>query len=126
MSLNILLVEDFPPGSHVMKIVLSKLGHKVDFIDDAAIAIERFKTSTYDIVFTDISMPIMDGFELTEKLRKIESEEKRVATPIIGLTAMQKEMIEKIDYKKIKMNDILYKPFDITTLKDIISNNLGG
>ena len=50
-------------------------------------ALQKFKTSAYELVLMDMQMPVMDGLQATTAIRRWECEQQRVSTPILALTA---------------------------------------
>ncbi|WP_300728222.1 ATP-binding protein [uncultured Bacteroides sp.] len=85
---------------------------------------ELFKQITeghYDIVFTDIQMPTMNGFDLLRTLRALPTEQAKTI-PVIAITA-RSDMNEK-DFKDFGFNGCLYKPFNQADLARIINKNL--
>jgi len=88
----ILLVEDYPTNQAVMMRHLKTAGYDVDLAVDGSVALEKFRNRRYDIVLMDIQMPVMDGYEATEAIRRFETdgaagrwEGERV--PIVAMTA---------------------------------------
>lgn len=81
---KILLVEDNEMNRDVMFRLLSRRGYQVVFAEDGEAAIEQAQVERPDLVLMDISLPKIDGYEATRRLR--ESEAGRVI-PIIALTA---------------------------------------
>ena len=94
---RILLVEDYPTNQLVAKQHLLAEGFQVDLAENGFRAVELFRQKKYDLVFMDIQMPVMDGFEATRMIRDMEtgkgagddSPESRTGrrTPIIAMTA---------------------------------------
>lgn len=84
--MKILLVEDTRSVAMVMAARLAGLGHEVVLAENGQVAVEKFRTSTPDLVLMDIEMPVMDGFEATNHIRRMEAETD-AWTPIIFLTA---------------------------------------
>lgn len=96
---NRILISSFLKGSKV----------KLELAVDGFEALRKFKAGSYDIVFMDIQMPGMDGFETTIKLREWETAEKRARTKVVALTAMaMHEDIEKA--LKAGCDEYLTKP----------------
>ncbi|ELP5729543.1 response regulator [Vibrio vulnificus] len=83
-ALNVLVVEDTQSNQMVIQLLLNKLGHNVFIANNGSEAIEFIEsnTETLDVVFMDVSMPIMDGLTATKILRNNGFE-----VPIIALTA---------------------------------------
>ncbi len=82
-GLKILFVEDKSVTRKVVKIMLSKMGHKVTLAEDGKQAIEAYQPGKFDVILMDIQMPVMDGITAT----KILKNEHKDLPPIIGLSA---------------------------------------
>ncbi|MFO7600055.1 MAG: response regulator, partial [Candidatus Desulfacyla sp.] len=85
--LCILLVEDVKENQIVVKAFLKKTPHTIEIAENGEIAVNKFISGDYDLVFMDMRMPVMDGYTATRKIRKWEKENRKDATPIIALTA---------------------------------------
>ena len=86
-SLRVLAAEDNKTNQLVFAKMLGKLDIDLTFAGDGRIAVERFEAERPDIVFTDISMPHMDGKEAAAAMRRIEAEKGWPRTPIVAMTA---------------------------------------
>ncbi len=84
---RILLAEDLEDNRDVVALFLKTAPYDLDMAENGAIALEKFKAGTYDLVFMDMQMPVMDGYEATGLIRKWEKEYRRTPTPILALTA---------------------------------------
>jgi two-component system response regulator ChvI len=73
---RILLVDDESDINLLFKTILEENEFKVDFYDDPLLALQNFKSNSYDLLLLDIKMPIMDGFELYKKLLRIDDKVK--------------------------------------------------
>ena len=82
--LRVLLVEDNEMNRDMLSRRLRKKGFEVDMATDGAQGVEMARSGGYDIVLMDMSLPVMDGWEATRRLRA-EPETRDV--PIIALTA---------------------------------------
>jgi len=70
---RILLVDDEPDVIFTFKKGLEAHGFVVDAFKDPVLALSNFKPGTYDLLLLDVKMPQMNGFELYEKIKKIDS-----------------------------------------------------
>ena len=85
--LKVLLVDDSRDNLLLVHAYFKKLPYAIDDAENGAVAVEKFKTGTYDVVLMDIEMPIMDGYTATRAIRAIEVESGLPRVPIIALTA---------------------------------------
>jgi signal transduction histidine kinase len=69
---RILLVEDNPVNQSVAVGMLEALGHRVDVADDGREGLRAASLSAYDVILMDCQMPVMDGFETTREIRRLE------------------------------------------------------
>jgi len=83
--LTILVVDDDELSRRMMKLVLSREGHIVEVASNGLEAFEAVKSKKYDIVFMDLQMPVMDGMEASQQIRKWENGGPR--TFLVALTA---------------------------------------
>jgi PAS domain S-box-containing protein len=106
-DVKILVVEDIALNQLLMKTLLEDFGFEMDVAGNGKIALEKLRTTRYDIVLMDLQMPVMNGFEATEYIRN----ELHLTVPIIALTAD----VTTVDVEKCKavgMNDYISKPID--------------
>ncbi|ULC59149.1 ATP-binding protein [Flaviramulus sp. BrNp1-15] len=104
-DLNVLVVDDNNLNIIVLKKFLEDIGITPDTALNGKIALEKFKEKTYQLIFMDIHMPEMDGWETTTEIRKINNE-----VIIFGLSAnVTTEAIDKA--LESGMNNYLSKPF---------------
>jgi len=83
-------------------------------------AIELYISQSFDLIFMDVSMPVMDGLKATEIIRGHEAKAKQVRTPIICLTAHVMEE-DRIKFLESGMDDYLSKPLNRKDLLQAIS-----
>jgi len=102
---RLLVVEDNEVNQELFKTILEKSGYRVDLAANGAEAVEAVKGREYHLVFMDIQMPVMNGYEAA---RSIRAHGSRV--PIVAVTAntMREEQERCL---KAGMNDYLTKPF---------------
>jgi PAS domain S-box-containing protein len=105
-NVTILLVEDIMINQEVAKIMLEQLGCYVAVAHNGEEAVRMAKQKDYDLIFMDIMMPIMDGVEATNHIKKI-----KLHSIIIGLSANAMEE-DAQKYIELGMNDYLAKPIE--------------
>ncbi|MDQ2084906.1 ATP-binding protein [Herbivorax sp. ANBcel31] len=84
-DIKVLLVEDNEINIKVLSTMLKKLNIICDIAVNGEEAVEAIKEKNYDIVFMDCQMPVMDGYQATKEIRKMEEDKKH--TIIVALTA---------------------------------------
>ena len=85
--LRLLAAEDNKTNQLVFAKMLAGLDIDLVFADDGQEAVEKFRSLQPDIVFTDISMPRMDGKQAAAEMRRLEAELRRPNVPIVAMTA---------------------------------------
>ncbi|TRX22364.1 PAS domain S-box protein [Flavobacterium franklandianum] len=106
-NIKVLVVEDMPLNQLLMKTLLDDFGFERDIAENGAIALEKIKEKTYDIILMDLQMPVMNGFEATEYIRNTMNS----TIPIIALTA-DVTTVDLAKCKAVGMNDYIAKPVD--------------
>ena len=123
---KILLVEDVEINRIILKELLAETNVKIEEAADGDEAIVIFDTrpiNYYDLVFMDVQMPVMDGYEATRRIRSLNRPDAQTI-PIIAMTAnAYKEDIEKAYISG--MNGHLAKPIDLTRVMKILADRLG-
>ncbi|MGQ0582942.1 MAG: ATP-binding protein [Reyranella sp.] len=84
---RVLVVDDHPINRDVLVRQLRALGVASDSAADGLAGLQAWCSGAYDIVFADIHMPQMDGFEMTAEIRRLETADRRPHTPIVAVTA---------------------------------------
>lgn len=109
-GLKILVVEDNPVNSLLLKKIFQKWNNIPDFARDGYEALGKVTANTYDLILMDIHMPLLDGYETTIQIRELADKEKS-RIPIIALTAsVSSNLKDKIH--EAGMNDYLSKPYN--------------
>jgi len=119
-KLKLLLVEDNKLNQKLIESSLRKFGYSIDIANNGIEALEKFSPGKYNVILMDIMMPVMDGFEATARIRKIETKGR---IPIIALTA------NTLNYDREKclasgMDEYISKPLSIEKLHKAF-NDLG-
>lgn len=118
-ALNILLAEDNLVNQEVTSGMLTKRGHKVTIAPNGEEAVKAVGGKVFDMVLMDVQMPVLNGYEATQKIRQIEASTGE-HIPIIGLTAnaMDGDREKCLD---AGMDDYISKPVHIKDLLEIIT-----
>ena len=116
---KVLIVDDEPGQLSLTKEVAKSMGFEIDTAENGKIGLEKLESGEFDIVLTDIQMPILDGFEL---IRSIRSNEKYKDLPVIALSG--RTDIEREIYTEVGFNNKLLKPYKPEELKKNIAELL--
>jgi signal transduction histidine kinase/CheY-like chemotaxis protein len=117
-ALRILLAEDNVVNQRLAVRVLERMGHAVDVVEDGAGALRAVDGDRFDLVFMDVQMPGMDGFEATLNIRQRERA-TGVHLPIVAMTAHAMKG-DRERCLEAGMDDYLTKPFDAAGLRRVL------
>jgi len=125
-DIPVLLVEDNLVNQKIAFFTLKKMGFHVDIAENGQDAVNMFHKKAYGLILMDIQMPVMNGFDATEKIRIIEQKENRTPSLVIALSAN----VLASDIQRcfeVGMDEFISKPFSLIKLKEKIKNyyNLG-
>lgn len=120
--LHVLVVDDSLNTREIEKDVLEAHGYLVTLAEDGLDGLRKAQSGEFDAVLTDVEMPNMDGFTLTERLRQ---EDKYRDTPIIIITSREKEEDKRRGIQVGADAYIVKGDFDQSNLVDILRNLLG-
>ena len=129
-NLKALVAEDNPINQKLIKITLEQMGIKVVLSNNGLEAFNKYNLNpeSYDLIFMDIQMPVMDGIEATHEILDFEEEEEIPHTPIIALTANALKG-DKERFLAEGMDDYLTKPLNrealLKTIKKFVQKKLG-
>lgn len=104
-GVSILLVEDNPMNVLVAQTYLKRWGANIDVAENGIEALEKLNVDRHKLILMDLHMPVMDGYEASEKIR-----EKGITIPIVALTANLPKEVEE-EARQIGINDVMVKPF---------------
>ena len=119
---RILVVDDSLNTREIVKDVLEAHGYLVTLAEDGMDGLRRAHSGEFDAVLTDVEMPNMDGFTLTERLRE---DDKYRNTPIIIITSREKEEDKRRGIQVGADAYIVKGDFDQSNLVDTLRNLLG-
>ncbi|AKA24298.1 response regulator [Pseudomonas chlororaphis] len=110
LQLNVLVAEDNVINQLILRDQLEELGCTVELASNGEEALSMWDPERFDLVLTDVNMPVMNGYELAKELRR-----RGCATPIIGATANAMRGEEE-QCLAAGMNHCLVKPFALRAL----------
>ena len=109
MNTKLLVVDDDPNISELLKLYFEKEGYEVKTAADGEEGVSTFKSIDPDIVLLDVMLPKKDGFQVCREIREVSSK------PIIMVTA-KGEVFDKVLGLELGADDFVVKPFDMKEL----------
>lgn len=121
---RILLVENDYVLRFAIKLILDSASHEVAIAGNGVEALRQVAGATFDLVLTDIQMPIMDGIELIKALCSDSPEQKIIAmTAMTGITAT--DDLRSSQALSSGAREVIHKPFKADDFLDRIAATLG-
>lgn len=115
---NVLVAEDNRTNQKVIKFLLEQQGADCTFVKNGLEAVELYKILDFDMVFMDIYMPDMDGYEATKAIKETLKYKSHI-TPIIAVSASAFD--EDIENAKLAgIDEFLAKPIEVVKLKELL------
>jgi signal transduction histidine kinase/CheY-like chemotaxis protein len=118
---NVLLVEDIPANHIVTATLLRREGHRVDIAESGHEALRLVAAHPYDLVFMDLIMPGMNGYETARRMRTLSGPCAQV--PIIALTANTAQE-DRNRCLNAGMNEMLGKPVRPSELNEVLARTV--
>lgn len=115
---RILVIDDERPIRNTMKDILEFEKHQVDVAEDGIKGLEKIKAGAFDLIFSDIKMPELDGIEMLEKVREFNTE-----TPIVMISG-HGNIETAVECLKKGAFDFIEKPIDLNRLLVTVRNAL--
>lgn len=110
------MAEDNAINQRVGKLILLKAGYDIDLVADGCEAVEAHRVAAYDLILMDCQMPIMDGFEASRLIRKMDGQPQ----PIIIAVTANALVGERERCLNAGMDDYLSKPFQAEQLISVV------
>ncbi|MDX1734379.1 MAG: ATP-binding protein, partial [Halioglobus sp.] len=117
---DVLIVDDGAENRELVSIVLEEVGLRVDSAENGEVGVRKASEKTYAAILMDVQMPVMDGFEATEMLRKAG-----MTQPIVALTGNAMKGFEK-ECLEHGFTAYMPKPIEINSLLELLAGMLGG
>ncbi|KGP81198.1 MULTISPECIES: response regulator [unclassified Paenibacillus] len=119
MHPSVLIVDDHPINQKLMSIMLSKLGLIADIAEDGKKALDMVLANrSYDYIFMDLQMPVMDGLECTRRIRESLPQDQQPV--IVAMTANVMDGIQQ-RCSTVGMDDYISKPVKMGNVKQKLS-----
>lgn len=120
---HVLVVEDNKMNQTLMKILLDEYGLDSTIVGDGVEALDIFKSSKFDLILMDDSMPNMSGIEALKIMRQHENKNGLNPTPIVALTANAMEE-DRARFFDAGADDFISKPIDMAKLNKVLERYL--
>jgi DNA-binding response OmpR family regulator len=116
---RVLIVDDEPDVTLVLKQVLDENGFEADSYDEPRLALNNFKANMYDLLLLDIKMPDINGLDLYQEMRKIDD---KVKVCFLTASEMFYEKFRKEEpYSKFDKELFIAKPIENEELLDLLN-----
>ena len=114
-TFDVLVVEDMRALRTIMSRLLEKLGHRVQVAEDGLAALEALTRFNPDIIFSDISMPGMTGYDLARKIKDQPSQSEAYLVAMSGYG----QLSDRMQSRASGFDEHMVKPVDITKLREL-------
>jgi two-component system chemotaxis response regulator CheY len=121
MTASILTVDDSASIRQALKLTLSSAGYTVEDADNGQEGLRKAEVGSYDMIITDLNMPVMDGLSM---IREIRARQAAVGVPIVFLTTESDDDM-KAQAKSAGATGWIVKPFNPDQLLRIVKKVLG-
>jgi two-component system cell cycle sensor histidine kinase/response regulator CckA len=115
---NVLIIDDEETIRELLTNILVRFNHSVTAAPDGIAGIEAFQTGNYDIVFTDLGMPGISGWEVAQRIKAIDPHVTVILVTGWGVELDENELEER------KIHSVISKPFQIKQILEVVSRAL--
>lgn len=117
-SRRILIVDDTPATGYLLGRLLESMGQKVKSVHDALSALELMKAETPELVISDLSMPVMDGYEFA---RRVRAEASFAGVFLVALSGLSSDE-DRERANSVGFDRFLVKPVSVPALRDMLAS----
>ncbi|MEM7748931.1 MAG: ATP-binding protein, partial [Pseudomonadota bacterium] len=118
-----LAADDNPVNREILSEALERMGIETHCVEDGGEVVRAYRQEAFDVVFMDVSMPVLDGYEATAGIRQYEEQTQSPRTPIIALTAHAYGSEANL-WRQSGMDACVTKPFTLGSLQNALSDFL--
>ncbi len=115
---RILVIEDEAGVRNLLSAILKKEGHEVEIATSGDLGIEIFEKNKFDLVFTDLGMPGMSGWQVAEKVKGINGR-----VPVVLITGWDIRQ-EESEMKDSYVDLIVHKPFEMDQVLNVVQEGM--
>jgi len=115
---HILVIEDDKEVAELLHDILRNAGHQVEVVHDGFEGIKAFKKKKYDLVFSDLGMPKMSGWQVAKEIKDIDHK-----TPVAIITGWQINMSDD-EVKKSGVDLVVNKPFQLERVLQLVEEGM--
>jgi CheY-like chemotaxis protein len=119
-NIKILIVDDIFTNRLLLSELIKTLGHSSVQAENGKQAVDFLEKEDFDLVLMDIEMPVMNGLETTQIIRKTFPSPKNVVT-IVALTAHNPSLFFE-DFSDAGFDELLTKPYSLDKIVELINN----
>ena len=112
------MIEDEEDVRELLRDILTDAGHDVKIANDGSKGIEMFEKKKFDLVFTDLGMPVMSGWEVAEKIKSINDK-----VPVALITGWNVKLDES-EMNDSMINFVVQKPFKIEQVLSLVQEGM--
>lgn len=113
-QIHLLLIDDDPNMQRMITLFLQKEPIRLDVVSNGRMALQKLQEKRYDVIISDMQMPLMSGLELVQKIRALN-----IKSPVIIISAYAEDLLQN-KMGSVDVFATLGKPFDSKTLKSLI------
>lgn len=118
MAKRALIVDDYEDNIMLLQEIVELLDFETDYVENGQLAVDAVKEKDYDVVLMDIEMPVLNGFEASEEIRRLM--EPKNAVPIVAISAHSADFFED-KIKNAGINDFISKPYTFSKLGRVLA-----
>jgi CheY-like chemotaxis protein len=115
---RILVIEDEEDVRELLRDILTDAGHEVEVANNGSEGIEIFKKKNFDLVFTDLGMPVMSGWEVAEKVKSINGK-----VPVALITGWN-VALDRSEMNNSGISLIIHKPFKMEQVLNLVQEGM--